>query len=134
MKTPLFIFVLSVSFFCLFKNTGLPAEAGPEEIVQKFYWASAEGDLEVMKMCIAGHFYERRKTLIEKNKGYADFLKDHYAGVITEVMSVEVDDAAGQATVVIKNTYQGGSSFNTTLLLSEENGGSWKINDEHLPD
>lgn len=134
MKTIIMALMLSFSLIALYPVAVVALEAGPENVVQDYYRASAEGDVEAVKTYITGPFNERRKVLLEKNKGYADFLRDHYAGIITEIVSVAVEDGAGKAEIVVKLTFQGGSSFNTTLLLKNVMGGFWKIYDERLAD
>jgi hypothetical protein len=115
-----------------FHSKGLAGEAGPADTVQSFYQASADGDVETMKALITGPFYKRRQRLLEENQGYADFLKDYYFRVDTEIVSTDIEDTAGKAVIVVSQTFQDGSRINTTLLLKKENDGSWRINDEQL--
>lgn len=134
MKNPLILIMLSFSMLTFSIVNAFSGEAGPVEIVQKFYQASAEGDVQTMKIYATGPFYERRKMLIEQNQGYADFLRDHYSGVMTEIVSADIEDIVGKAAIVVKITYRDGSNFDTTLFLKKDNNGMWKINDERLAD
>jgi len=126
------LFILCVAVTFSFQHTGLAAEAGPVQAVQNFYQASVDGDVETMKALITGPFYKRRQRLLEENQGYADFLKDYYFRVDTEIVSTDMKESTGKAAVVVSQTFQDGSRINTTLLLNKENDGSWKINDELL--
>ena len=132
MRTSLILFILCLAVICSFHDKGLAGEVGPEVTVQNFYQASADGDVETMKTLITGPFFKRRQRLIEENQGYADFLKDYYFGVDTEIVSADVEGSTGKAVIVVSQTFQDGSRINTTLLLKKENDGGWKINDELL--
>ena len=134
MKNPFILLMLSSCMLIFPVVDAFSGEAGPVEIVQKFYQASAEGDIQAMKTFADGPFYERRKILIEQNQGYADFLRDHYSGMMTEIVSADIEDAADKAVIVVKMTSREGSSFDTTLFLKKDNNGLWKINDERLAD
>jgi hypothetical protein len=132
MRSSLILFILCLAVICSFHDKGLAGEVDPEATVQNFYQASADGDVETMKTLTTGPFFKRRQRLIEENQGYADFLKDYYFGVNTEIVSTEIEDSTGKAVIVVSQTFQDGSRINTTLILEMENDGSWKINDELL--
>jgi hypothetical protein len=117
-----------------FQHSTLAGDAGPEDIVQKFFQASANGDVATMKELITGPFYKRRQRLLEENQGYGDFLKDHYFRVNTDIESIDINENTGKSVVVVSQKFQDGSRINTTLLLIRKNDGSWKINDELLGD
>ena len=134
MRSSLILFISCLTVMGSFYEKGLAGEAGPEVSVQNFYQASADGDVETMKTLITGPFYKRRQRLLEENQGYADFLKDYYFGVSTEIASTEIKDSTGKAVIVVSQTFQDGSQIDTTLLLKKENDGSWKIYDELLTD
>lgn len=132
MRNSLILIISCFAIIFCFHHTGLAAEAGPVQAVQNFYQASADGDVETMKTLITGPFYKRRQRLLEENQGYADFLKDYYFRVDTEIVSTAIEDSTGKAVVVVSQAFQDGSRINTTLFLNKENDGSWKINDELL--
>ena len=132
MRHSLILFILCVAVTFCFQHTGLAAETGPVDTVQNFYQASADGDVETMKALITGPFYKRRQKLLEDNQGYADFLKDYYFRVGTEIVSTDIEESTGTAVVIVSQTFQDGSRINTTLYLKKENDGTWKINDELL--
>lgn len=132
MRNSLILFILCVAVTFSFLHVGLAAEAGPVDTVKNFYQASADGDVETMKTLITGPFYKRRQKLLEENQGYADFLKGYYFRVNTEIVSTDIEESTGKAVIVVSQTFQDGSRINTTLLLKNENDGSWKIYDELL--
>ena len=124
--------IASLLILVVFNNLANSAESTPAEIVQNYFLACENGDVKAMKSLIAEHFYQRRRVLIEENKKYSEFLKNHYSGMQIEIVSTEGD--SGNAEVMLKQIFPGGGSIDTTLVLKKNTDGVWKIVDEVLPE
>lgn len=71
----------------------------PDKTVIQFFEASKNGDVETMKRLSAGPFYNRRKALLERNKGYPDYLRKFYSGVTVKTLQSDI----GNTDLVKKN-------------------------------
>ena len=116
----------------LFSNVASSMENTPDTIVLSYFHACENGDIDAMKSLIAGEFYQRRKTLIEKNKEYPSFLKHHYSGVQFRIISTVVENENGIAEVSVEQIFPDDNSIDSTLLLKRNANGNWKIEDEVL--
>jgi hypothetical protein len=123
--------VLAVALFQ--SNPALQAAqpASPDECVVQFFEASKNGDLKTMKQLIAGSFYAQRKTLLEENAQYPDFLRKHYADTRLQVTSMREERGVWMAEVRIK--FPDGSVDSNKWLLQKDASGTWKIIDEMHP-
>jgi len=106
--------------------------AGPADTVQQFFTAYKNGEIQTIKGMITGPFYNRRKTLIEKNSGYPDFLRKQLEGVEIAIISTAIEDDGSSALVTVRRLNPDGSAFNTEFLLKKGDDGTWKIFDERL--
>lgn len=136
----------------------------PAETVREFFAASKAGDTETMKRLISGPFYNNRKVLLEKNKKYPQFLREHFKNNIILVEKSTTGDASMVkqsypklfqryyqrsglgvnnhkaknsemvAVLVVRRILPDGNSFYMELLLQKDNYGVWKIVDEVLSD
>ena len=151
----LLVFMLAYSAWCA-------DTTGPSDTVLKFYEASRHGDVETMKTLIAGPYYKNRKTLLEKNADYPEFLKRYFRGVEirleppsigNEKMVAEKHQRLYQrdyvdnkreplapsaptdnhlAVVNVLLKFPDRGNIDVKLLLDQEADGSWKIVDEVL--
>ena len=124
--------ITSLFILVVFNNLAFSTESTPAGIVQNYFLACENGDVKAMKSLIADHFYQRRKVLIEENKKYSEFLKNHYSGMQIEIVSTEGESR--NAEVMLKQIFPGGGSIDTTLVLKKDTDGVWKIVDEVLPE
>ena len=136
--------------------------AGPSETVIQFFEASKNGDVEAMKDLIAGPFYDSRKTLLEMNKDYPEFLKKFYHGVKVVLIKHDIGDDEiikknhyklyqrhystpnikasdnhrngynDVSIVIVTLRFPDGSKLRSKYLLKDTKTGSWKIYDEVL--
>lgn len=130
------------------------------ETVLGFYEASKNGNVEKILDFIDGPFYEKRKTLLEKNNLYPDFLRKHYKGTDIQIVNADIGNDQivkkdhpqiykrynnkvitqqnynimssenNLAVVIIRHHISDGSSYESKVLLNEDEGGFWKIIDE----
>ncbi|MER3445423.1 MAG: hypothetical protein C4291_00690 [Candidatus Dadabacteria bacterium] len=103
---------------------------GPVSTVIQFYKASKNGDIETMKRFISGSFYNRRKVLLEENKEYPNFLRQHYQG--TKIRVVNSNITKDNAVVDISIEFPDGSIDVNSLLLKKDASGIWRIVDEKM--
>jgi hypothetical protein len=83
----------------LFMLTALAAGGyGPEDVVHQYFSALKEGDIPGLKSVMSDAYYTKRKTLLERNAGYADFLVENYRDVQIAVLDVNIADD-GKSTV-----------------------------------
>ena len=81
--------IFSISIIALFSSLLYAGETTDNdnlegilnESVYPFFKALKEGDVSSIKQLIAGEMYESKKVLLEKNKEYPQFLRNHYEGV-----------------------------------------------------
>ena len=103
---------------------------GPADTVQQFFMASKGGEIETMKNLITGPFFNRRKSLIERNPGYPDFLRKQLDGVEIEILSTVTGNDGSSAFVTVRRHYPDGSIFDTKFTLKKSDNVTWKIFDE----
>jgi hypothetical protein len=106
------ISVILLAAVCIADSTA----AEPSDIVKDFFSASANGDVMTMSELSAGAFYERRKTLLEMNQGYPEFLKKYYSGVIVKIGKVYSSNDEGFLKNNHKDLYERHSSTPHFLL------------------
>jgi hypothetical protein len=123
--------VLAVALF-MGDQALLAAEpASPGDSVVQFFEASKNGDTTRMKQLIAGSFYNQRKTLLEENTTYPDFLRKHYDGARLQINSMREDRRGWVVEINIK--FADGTVDSNKLLLQKDASGTWKIIDEVHP-
>jgi hypothetical protein len=64
------------------------------ELILPFFQALKEGDIKVIKNCIAGREYNSKKTLLEKNVSYPDFLRDFYKDASFKIKKIYYEKGA----------------------------------------
>ena len=106
--------------------------AGPADTVQQFFTAYKNGEIQTIKGMITGPFYNRRKTLIEKNPGYPDFLRKKLKGVEMAIISTAIENNGGFAFVTVRRMNPDGSAFDMIFSLEKSDDDTWKIFDEKL--
>ena len=125
------ICVLAVALFM--GNPALRAAepASPSDCVMQFFEASKNGDTARMKQLMAGSFYNQRRTLLEENTTYPDFLRTHYADTRLQVISLREERGGWVAEVRIK--FPDGTVDSNKWLVQKDASGTWKIIDEVHP-
>jgi len=123
--------VLAVALFMGDQSLLAEGAASPDECVLQFFAASKNGDLKTMKQLITGSFYAQRKTLLEENAQYPDFLRKHYADTRLQITSMREERGGWVAEVRIK--FPDGSVDSNKLLLQKDATGTWKIISEVHP-
>jgi hypothetical protein len=98
--------------------------------VEKFIVASRNGDLEFLETLITGPYYEKRKSLLEDNKGYAEFLRKNFENILLEIKQVRFHN--NYAIVQIKKSTQNSHIIDFELILVKDEMGMWKVFDEVL--
>ena len=123
--------VLAVAVF-LSAQALLAAEpASPDECVMQFFEASKNGDTARMTQLMAGSFYNQRKTLLEENTTYPDFLRKHYDGAHLQIMNMREEPRGWVVEVRIK--FADGTVDSNKFLVQKDAGGAWKIVQEVHP-
>lgn len=116
---------LAVAWF-MGETALLAAEpASPDECVAQFFEASKNGDTARMKQLMAGSFYDQRKTLLENNTTYPDFLRKHYDGARLQITAMRED--RGGWVVELRTKFADGTVDTNQFLLQKDATGSWKI-------
>jgi hypothetical protein len=130
MKTGVF-WVLAVAVCLGAQALGAAEPASPSDCVMQFFEASKNGDLKTMKQLMAGSFYNQRKTLLEENTTYPDFLRTHYADTRLQVISLREERGGWVAEVRIK--FPDGTVDSNKWLVQKDASGTWKIIDQVHP-
>ena len=110
---------------------GAAEPASPSDCVMQFFEASKNGDTARMKQLMAGPFYAQRKTLIEENTTYPDFLRTHYAGARLQINSLR-EERSGWV-VEVRINFPDGTVDSNKWLVQKAAGGTWKIIDQVHP-
>jgi hypothetical protein len=105
--------------------------ASPSDCVVQFFEASKNGDTAKMKQLMAGPFYAQRKTLLDENTTYPDFLRSHYADTRLQVISLREERGGWVAEVRIK--FPDGTVDTNKWLVQKDASGTWKIIDQVHP-
>jgi hypothetical protein len=130
MKTGVF-WVLAVAMCLGAQALGAAEPASPSDCVMQFFEASKNGDTAKMKQLMAGPFYAQRKTLLEENTTYPDFLRKHYADTRLQVISLREERGGWVAEVRIK--FPDGTVDTNKWLVQKDVSGPWKIIDQVHP-
>ena len=101
---------------------------GPADTVRSYFEALKNGDIGTMKQYIAGEYYEKYKTLFEKNEGYPEFLRNFYQGA--EVAIVNSSKTGSDAIMEVEIYFPNGSNSVNRLRLRKYSDGTWKIVEE----
>jgi hypothetical protein len=125
------ICVLAVAVFLSAQALGATEPASPSDCVMQFFEASKNGDTARMKQLMAGSFYNQRKTLLEENTQYPDFLRKHYDGARLQIMKMREDRGGWVVEVRIK--FAEGTVDSNKWLVQKDASGAWKIIDEVHP-
>ena len=130
MKTGAFC-VLAVAVFLGAPALGAAEPASPDDCVMQFFEASKNGDTARMKQLMAGTFYNQRKTLLEENTTYPDFLRKHYDGAHLQIINMREEPRGWVVEVRIK--YPDGTVDSNKWLVQKDASGTWKIIDQVHP-
>ena len=125
------ICVLAVAVFLGAPALRAEQPASPDECVVQFFEASKSGDTVRMKQLMTGSFYNQRKTLIEQNPTYPDFLRKHYDGAHLQITNMREEPRGWVVEVRIK--YADGTVDSNKFLVRKDASGIWKIIDEVHP-
>jgi hypothetical protein len=77
-----------------------------ENVLNPFFAALKAGDVTTLKAMIDGEMYNNNKILIEQNKQYPDFLRNHYGGAVFRV--IKAAHINGNVMVEVKIEYASG--------------------------
>jgi hypothetical protein len=138
-KIPRIIFLF---FFIVSANTISASEIQLDEadfldikhiVLQPFFTALKNGNVLIIKDYLSEDFYSSYQTLLERNEGYPQFLRDYYRGVeFYPINAVQKDDTVE---VNVEITSPDGTISHMELNLKksvnkepgEINQGRWKI-------
>jgi hypothetical protein len=124
MKTGAF-WVLAIAVFLGAPALGSAEQASPSDCVMQFFEASKNGDIAKMKQLMAGPFYAQRRTLLEENTTYPDFLRKHYDGAHLQITNMR-EEPRGWV-VEVRNKFPDGTVDSNKWLVQKDVSGSWKI-------
>jgi hypothetical protein len=125
------ICVLAVAVFLGAQALRAAEPASPDECVVQFFEASKSGDTARMKQLMTGTFYNQRKTLLEENTTYPDFLRKHYDGAHLQITNMREEPRGWVVEIRIK--YADGNVDSNKFLVRKDASGTWKIIDEVHP-
>lgn len=130
----LWIFLFIIISITVTAPVNAQQEMGPADVVGEYLLACQEGDLDEIKKLITGPYYNKRKSLLNENAGYANFLVSHFIGVKFFIIS-ETMNSLGQEVVVVERQYPDGTFLRTKfIVVAGQNKKTWKIYDEQLLD
>jgi len=100
-------------------------EAVVDTVVLPFFSALQAGDVEAVEAQLGGELLERRRVLLRENAGYAQYLRDYYAGAQFTVGQVVADSEA--MTVQVSAHFANGASKRYSLRLRQDADQRWRI-------
>lgn len=116
--------LLFVSYGSLHAETSETVDA----VIANYFEALKNGNIDTIRNYIAGNFYKKKKTLLENNKDYPEFLREFYQGAEVQIRnSTQVDDKAVAEVWV----YSPDRSISVTKIrLEKDSSNTWKIVEE----
>jgi len=124
-------YLLSVVLFIMINIGVVHADPNdPDKVVNAYFNALKNGDIETIKSLIDPDFYQKKKELLENNSAYSDFLKNYYADHEIQSMKIDVGDTMSSANVSFSPIK--GKNRWIKLILKKNKEGKWKIKDEAL--
>jgi predicted ester cyclase len=99
----------------------------PSRVVDSYLAGLASGDTAALSSLIDGTMKQKNRHLLLSPETYAQFLREHYAGVQMTVEDVVPEGDAVRARV--RFDYGAGQSSVIEFLLTQADG-QWKITDE----
>ena len=86
------IFRMSTLFVFVITTAAISIAGGPNpgDTVLDYFKATSSGDTQSMVELMAGPFFESRKTLIEKNEKYPEFLQNYYKGASFAITHTDI--------------------------------------------
>ena len=127
---PLLIVIISLAVMSMSFTTVVEADE-VTDMVNGYLNALTSGDTILLKAYIGGQFYNSRKSLLEKNADYSEFLRDFYKSSKFRIVNVEPDDRnPDDKRVTVEFLFSGGNISRTALVVSMDSSGEWKIIDE----
>jgi hypothetical protein len=142
--------------FGLVEQNAFASPPGPRETVIAYFKASREGDVSSIKSLLGGYLLKTKKTLLEENPEYSNYLINYYKGIEVEVSGqailgmgllkarfpkahsrlsckmVLVENDSMQkdsmlSVVPIKVFFPNGSYMNRAFILQRNRDYTWKI-------
>jgi len=101
---------------------------GPVDVVRQYFSALKEGDIPGLKSVMSDAYYTKRKTLLERNAGYSDFLVENYRDVEIAVLDVNIADDKAYVTVEKVHAMDGREEI--VMILVKTDDWAWKIDRE----
>jgi hypothetical protein len=99
------------------------------EVINPYFTALREGNVNEIKKHLSEEMYEKNKVLFEQNKEYPAFLQKYYLGTEVSVERAEIIDGVTVVNVLI--VFPNGNSSNSRLKLQkkrDKDGNEvWKI-------
>lgn len=97
-----------------------------QETVLPFLQALQTGDVQKLESLLAGKMLRDNQVLLQKNKGYPEFLRNQYKGAVFQV--TQVNKGQDEFLVSINVSYPDGNNDSIRIRLKQiDNSGSWRI-------
>lgn len=129
MKKYLFLQSLII-LFSFYIVANIKAQAGDAEMsVETYFDYLKNGDTEGILNILTDPLLSERRTLLENNTDYPEFLRKTYEGANLEIRNVERVDKDIRMVEVEIHLGSDGSSLKTKFLVKKVND-SWKISEE----
>jgi hypothetical protein len=129
--------LLTVQFVMLFSEinaetqqvSDLLQEKLANEVINPYFTALREGNVNEIKKYLSEEMYEKNKVLFEQNKEYPTFLQKYYLGTEFSVERAEMIDGVTIVNVLIEFSNGDSSTSRLKLHKNRDNDGNvvWKI-------
>ncbi len=127
-----YVFHILQSFFLLFilNNVTLAHAEEPSDTVLLYFESIRNGDVENIKSFLGGNLLKKRKVLLEENEKYSDFLRDRFGEAKFTVEGSPKNMTDTTRSVLVRISFNDGTSIYTNMVVQETVPGGWKIVDQ----
>jgi len=136
MKRFVSLTVLAIALTVALLSTSVAEQAGPsasaaavKRVVVPFLHALKRGDLKRMKPHMSAGLYAQYRALLEDNREYGQSLRTLYRDTKFNLGSITFGDQGAVADVRIR--WRDGRAAVTSVVLTREADGAWKISQLH---
>ena len=102
----------------------------PAETILLYFESVRKGDVDRIKSFLGGNLFNKRKVLLEKNKKYPDFLRNRFGEAKFTVEGLPKNLTDTTKSVLVRISFDDGSSISTNLVVQQTTAGDWKIIDQ----
>lgn len=98
-----------------------------DTVIIPYFNALQSGDVKKIKGYISKELYEKKKTLLDSNSTYSDFLRKYYKDAEISIKTIKQYGDVIKATVKIY--FKNGTTEEMVIQLKQDQSKKWKISE-----